>query len=548
MGSCVSKQGSFGGFAKEEKRKILRRRRIIKRRVSSRKLEHGELCGASKDFSRASSAIQGSADLAWWDCFSVFESEADDDFYSLNDDVVSMTGSEIVSVLSVSSPRDLSLTSKTETVTSVLSSGQQQKSTEKNTNSQLKANDNPTEGSPVYVDDISSESTRGDEKQVVHHVGLAAHTCLPCIPSTALSLEKKRSFGPGTLSSRRKAHLKLSFKWRDGHANPTVVSPKVPLQRPIAGTSVPYCPKEKDMPDCWSPIEPSSFKVRGHNYFRDKKKEFASNSAAFYPFGVDLFLSQRKIDHIARFVELPVFNLSEEIPSILVVNIQVNLKYVHYRSMLKVLIGPNLFVHVGRDRNFFIVRHTLIYIDIFLYLQIPLYPVTIFQSENDGEGMNLVLYFKLSENYLKELSLRFRENIIRLINDEVERVKGFPVDTIAPFRERLKMMGRVANLQDLHLSTAEKKLMNAYNEKPVLSRPQHEFYLGENYFEIDLDLHRFSYISRKGLEAFQDRYKLCMLDFGLTIQGNKAEDLPESILCCIRLNRINYSNYHQLRL
>ncbi|XP_021297766.1 uncharacterized protein LOC110426783 isoform X2 [Herrania umbratica] len=436
MGSCVSKQGSFGRFAKKEERKILRRRRIIKRRVSSRKLEHVELCGASKDFSRASSAIQGSADLAWWDCFSVFESEVDDDFYSLNDDVVSMTGSEIVSVLSVSSPRDLNLTSNTENVTSVLSSGQQQKSRENNTNSQLKANDNPTEGSHVYVDDISSESTRGDEKQAVHHVGLAAHTCLPCIPSTALSLEKKRSFSPGTLSSRRKAHLKLSFKWRDGHANPTVVSPKVPLQRPIAGTSVPYCPKEKDMPDCWSPIEPSSFKVRGHNYFRDKKKEFASNSAAFYPFGVDLFLSPRKIDHIARFVELPVFNLSEEIPSILVVNIQ-----------------------------------------------IPLYPVTIFQSENDGEGMNLVLYFKLSENYLKELPLQFRENII-----------------------------------------------------------------GENYFEIDLDMHRFSYISRKGLEAFQDRYKLCMLDFGLTIQGNKAEDLPESILCCICLNRINYSNYHQLGL
>lgn len=59
------------------------------------------------------------------------------------------------------------------------------------------------------------------------------------------------------------------------------------------------------------------------SFDRDKKKEFASNSAAFYPFGVDLFLSQRKIDHIARFVELPVFNLSEEIPSILVVNIQV---------------------------------------------------------------------------------------------------------------------------------------------------------------------------------------------------------------------------------
>jgi len=44
-------------------------------------------------------------------------------------------------------------------------------------------------------------------------------------------------------------------------------------------------------------------------------------------------------------------------------------------------------------------------------MQIPLYPAAIFQSENDGEGMNVVLYFKLSEKYSKDLPDQFRESI-----------------------------------------------------------------------------------------------------------------------------------------
>lgn len=56
---------------------------------------------------------------------------------------------------------------------------------------------------------------------------------------------------------------------------------------------------------------------------RDKRKDFASNYAAYYPFGVDVFLTPRKIDHIAQHVELPAISSSGKLPPILVVNVQV---------------------------------------------------------------------------------------------------------------------------------------------------------------------------------------------------------------------------------
>ncbi|XP_038716935.1 uncharacterized protein LOC120010264 isoform X2 [Tripterygium wilfordii] len=485
MGACGSRSKECVGSPMEKmsgKQTRRRRRRVIKgirRRVCCHHKPDEIDFHTSTNRSFTNSAFRGSVDHAWCDAFSVLESELEDDFYSIHDGISPRYGQKETN----------------EQIPSTSDEGLKLKEVSKDVNT---VNVQSNEVVPVFVDEISN--AWAEDAQRPDHCGLIPNVCLPCLASTIAAVDKKRPFSPGTPSLRRKSLSKLSFKWKEVHANPMLVSPKALLQRRlIAGSSVPYCRVEKRMPDCWSTIEPSSFRVRGKNYFRDKKKDYAPNCSAFHPFGVDVFLSQKKINHVARFVELPHVSASEEVPPILVLNVQ-----------------------------------------------IPLYPATIFQSENDGEGMNVVLYFKLSESYSNELPLNFRENINRLINDEVERVRGFPVDTISPFRERLKILGRVANVDDLHLSAAEKKLMNAYNEKPVLSRPQHEFYLGENYFEIDLDVHRFSYISRKGLEAFQERLKSCILDFGLTIQGNKAEDLPEHLLCCVRLNEINYNNYQTL--
>ncbi|KAK8643532.1 hypothetical protein V6N13_012824 [Hibiscus sabdariffa] len=530
MGSCVSRPG---GKLRSSKKKNNNKKKNFKRRKSFEKRVSNGLPDPSSDDFCSSDALpdhhssfsnptfQGSEEL-WFDPVAVFESDCDEEFESVQEDVLSLNGLEGASVSSISSLTDVNCrdhsslvdhTNKPGDVSDGNSACSAVCETTINTNSEVfKSEDgNPRTKSdgpsneakePVFLDDIASvDEGPGKGEGLLDNCGILPSNCLPCLASTVPSVDKRRSLISSPPSARKKPALKLPFKWKDEHSSTTLFSSKMLLQRPKAGSQVPFCPIEKKMLDCWSHIDPGSFKVRGENYFRDKKKDFASNHAAYYPFGVDVFLSPRKIDHIARFVELPVISHSEKLPSILVVNVQ-----------------------------------------------IPLYPAALFQSETDGEGMSFVLYFKLSDSYSKELPLHFQENIRRLIDDEVEKVKGFPVDTIVPFRERLKILGRVANVEDLHMGAAERKLMQAYNEKPFLSRPQHEFYLGENYFEIDIDMHRFSYISRKGFDAFLDRLKLCILDVGLTIQGNRTEELPEQILCCLRLSGIDYMNYHQLGL
>ena len=65
-------------------------------------------------------------------------------------------------------------------------------------------------------------------------------------------------------------------------------------------------------------------------------------------------------------------------------------------------------------------------------------------------------------------------------------------------------MGNWLNADSVEMGMITKRLLVEYNQRPVLTRPQHTFFSDNtSYFEADVDVHIFGYLPRKSFNVLR---------------------------------------------
>lgn len=104
-------------------------------------------------------------------------------------------------------------------------------------------------------------------------------------------------------------------------------------------------------------------------------------------------------------------------------------------------------------------------------------------------------------------------------------------------KEQLKLLPKVDNMKSLGLSVVEK-----YNGKPALLTKSGSIHRGDDYIEIGMNTFRFGYMTKKGVNTIFHKIKDMDFHAALTIEGRKDEELPEQVLCAVRLKNLDLTS------
>jgi hypothetical protein len=229
-----------------------------------------------------------------------------------------------------------------------------------------------------------------------------------------------------------------------------------------------------------------SFKLRTVGYKKHQRK--APSAAPLYDLvAMDVFKTPARLDEVYKHVDLDAFDLPDtshpDVPALLVMN-----------------------------------------------LQFPREKQEIF-AKGDGPGASVVMYFKITDATLA--SVKTPSSRSPALNLFIEWCRLAPDDPV--FRGRFKAMGFINNIKEYGIPA----IAANYNGKPVLIKTTGSLYRGGKFIEMDINIHKFSYLCRTTLINMKDRFSQMVIRCGFTIEGRDDDELPEVLLGCANLNGVN---------
>ena len=251
-----------------------------------------------------------------------------------------------------------------------------------------------------------------------------------------------------------------------------------------AGLTVQKCEPGATVPGCWTTTDASKFQVRVGPDYKKNKRKAPSGPALFQALEMDFFVGlQRKIDNIGQQIVLPA--------------------------------APG-------GRRIFIVN-----------FQCPTYPPANplwGDSKHDGEGMSMVMYFAIPrEDEVAAGSSAMWREFLKSDSD---------------LHDRFKLIVIIDNTDELRppiMSKGERSMLTSWNGTPLLTRPQHRLYFHKDYVELDIDIHTFSYIARRGFPLVLKKLEHMVLDIAFVIEGHPDNELPEQVMAGMRLCKLDLS-------
>jgi hypothetical protein len=256
-----------------------------------------------------------------------------------------------------------------------------------------------------------------------------------------------------------------------------------------AGLSLP-CHEEEEFKQSWCVGDGSRFNVRcGPNYKKNGTK--APSAQPFYQcIGIDIFGSPEKIDHMSERVQLPPVPEGATglaLPPFFVVNVQMPWN------------APSL------------------------------------KGKTPPVGSSFVYYFVLTPDTVQMLSgpedayspaLKVLCRYVAQCDEPNSKVKS-----------DFKVIAIVTNPKEVGM----KSLIGKYNGKPVLIKKTGTIYKGENYIEMDVNVHAFAMLTRKSLKETHGSLSKMKVCLGFVIQGTADDELPEQVFGCVQLNCVDFT-------